>query len=72
MTVGVILLAFGFFALGGSALIAFFWSVRTGQLRNLDQAPKIIFDGAEPIGAVSDCFPDARSRAAVRTRKTNV
>lgn len=72
MTAGAVLLAFGFFGLGGSALIAFFWAVRTGQLRNLDKAPAIIFDGAEPVGLVSDCFPDQKSRSAVQRRSKNL
>ncbi len=64
MEAGVILLAFGFFLLGGSALGAFFWAVRDGQLQDLDAAPGIIFNDDEPVGSATDCFPDERGRAA--------
>ncbi len=64
MEAGLVLLAIGFFLLGGSALLAFFWAVRDGQLQNLDVAPKGIFDEGEPLGRASDCFPDERSRKA--------
>lgn len=66
MEAGVLLLAIGFFLLGGSALGAFFWAVRDGQLRNLDTAAQVIFDEKEPIGEATDCFPDKRSRNAVK------
>lgn len=67
MEIGIILLAVGFFLLGGSALAAFFWAVRDGQLQNLDVAPTIIFDDGEPVGSATDCFPDDRARQ-VRAR----
>lgn len=68
MTAGAILLAVGFFLLGGSALAAFFWAVRDGQLRNLDTAPREIFDDNEPIGEITDCFPDDRSRSGIAAK----
>jgi len=66
METGIILLAVGFFLLGGSALGAFFWAVRDGQLKDLPAGAKVIFDDREPIGEVTDCFPDQRSRNAVK------
>jgi hypothetical protein len=39
--------------------------VGDGQLEHLERAPEVIFDAAEPIGEPGDCFPDARSRAAM-------
>jgi cbb3-type cytochrome oxidase maturation protein len=66
MTVGLILLFFGVVLLSGSALIAFFWAVRTGQLQNLDKAPEVIFDEGEPVGKPTDCFPDERARRALK------
>lgn len=66
MEIGVILLAIGFFLLGGSALGAFFWSVRDGQLRSLEAGSRVIFDEDEPIGEATDSFPDKRSRDAVK------
>jgi len=66
METGIILLAVGFFLLGGSALAAFFWAVRDGQLQDLPAGSRVIFDDQEPIGEVTDCFPDKRSRSAVK------
>jgi cbb3-type cytochrome oxidase maturation protein len=66
MEIGIILLAVGFFLLGGTALAAFFWAVRDGQLHDLPTGAQVIFDEKEPIGEVTDCFPDKRSREAVK------
>lgn len=66
MEIGVILLAIGFFLLGGTALAAFFWAVRDGQLIGLSKGAEVIFDEGEPIGEATDCFPDDRSRNAIK------
>ncbi len=65
MEAGIVLLALGVGLLGGSALGAFFWAAREGQFENLREAPEVIFDEGEPLGEPGDCFPDARSRAAM-------
>ena len=44
----------GMIFLGGSALAAFYWAVKTGQFRNLGAAPEVIFDEDEPIGKMTD------------------
>ena len=64
MAAGVILLLLGLVLLSGSALAAFFWAAGNGQFENLDRAPEVIFDEAEPMGERGDCFPDAQSREA--------
>lgn len=69
MEVGAVLLVLGLGLLGGSALAAFFWAARDGQFENLDTAPEVIFDAAEPIGEPGDCFPDARSREAMEAAR---
>ena len=69
METGAILLVLGLGLLGGSALAAFFWAARDGQFENLDAAPEVIFDAAEPVGEPGDCFPDARSRAEMRAAR---
>jgi cbb3-type cytochrome oxidase maturation protein len=66
MEAGVILLAVGFLLLGGSALGAFFWAVRDGQLQNLADGANAIFDEGEPVGQATDCFPDERSHRAIK------
>lgn len=65
MEAGVILLCLGLVFLTGSAVMAFAWAARTGQFENLEAAPEVIFDAAEPAGEAGDCFPDARSHAAM-------
>jgi len=65
MTAGLVLLLLGLLLLSGSAFAAFCWAVGDGQLEHLERAPEVIFDAAEPIGEPGDCFPDARSRAAM-------
>ena len=61
MEVIYILVPAGILFLGGSALLAFFWAVRTGQLRNLNKGAEVIFDEGEPIGTPTDRFPGARA-----------
>ncbi len=57
MSAGALLLLGGLVFLSGSALAAFFWSVRTGQLNNLPKGAESIFDQDEPVGAPTDRFP---------------
>jgi len=45
---------------GGAAVFALDWGVRTGQFRNFDRAARSIFDPDEPVGRVTDRFPDCR------------
>jgi cbb3-type cytochrome oxidase maturation protein len=66
MEAGAILLILGLVLLSGSALAAFAWAARNGQMEDLGRAPEVIFDAGEPIGEPSDCFPDEQSRAARR------
>lgn len=57
MTAGLILLIFGLVVLGGTAIGAFWWAVKDGQLHNLREAPLTIFDDDEPVGEPTDRFP---------------
>jgi nitrogen fixation-related uncharacterized protein len=34
------------------------WAVRTGQFQRLDQGARSIFDDEEPVGQMTDVFPD--------------
>jgi cbb3-type cytochrome oxidase maturation protein len=45
-----------------SAVAAFTWTARRGEFDHLDQTAESIFDTEEPIGELSDIFPDARTR----------
>lgn len=60
MTAGFLLLIGGLVFLSGSALFAFYWSVKDGQLDNLGEAAKTIFDDGEPIGTPTDKFPSRK------------
>lgn len=57
MTAGFLLLLGGLVFLSGSALAAFYWAVKDGQLKNLSEAPRTIFDEEEPVGVPTDKFP---------------
>ncbi len=57
MNAGLLLLLMGLVLVSGSALWAFWWAVRSGQLNNLPEAAKTIFDDDEPVGAPTDKFP---------------
>jgi cbb3-type cytochrome oxidase maturation protein len=46
-----------------SAVWALVWAIRTGQFQNLHRGATVIFDEDEPIGEVTDRFPD-KSRPA--------
>lgn len=60
MTAGVILLTGGIVFLSGSALLAFFWAVKDGQLNNLPSGAQSIFDEDEPVGQPTDRFPSPK------------
>lgn len=46
---------------GGAAVLALGWAFRDGQFENFDRGAKSIFDADEPIGKVTDTFPDSRN-----------
>ena len=43
---------------GGAAVLALAWAVRDGQFENFERSSKTIFDPAEPIGELTDRFPE--------------
>jgi len=46
---------------GGAAILALSWAVRDGQFQNFERGAKTIFDPDEPIGEITDCFPDCET-----------
>ena len=60
----IILLGVAFFVV---AVTMLYWSAKKGHLRNFDAQAKIIFTEEEPIGEISDSFP--QSRKLFRSRK---
>jgi len=47
-----------------AALAAFYYAARNGQLKNLEEGSKIIFDEQEPIGQPTDSFPGSKPTQA--------
>jgi len=41
------------------ALLALRWAVREGEFKNLQKTALSIFDDEEPLGRMTDRFPDA-------------
>jgi len=60
MIAGYLLLIGGLIFLSGSALAAFYWAVKDGQLENLPEASLVIFDDDEPVGTATDRFPSSQ------------
>lgn len=46
----------------GSAIYAFFWAAKEGQLRDLDAQSRSIFDEEEPEGKITDAFPGKKKK----------
>jgi nitrogen fixation-related uncharacterized protein len=40
------------------------WAIRRGEFQNLRDGARMIFDDAEPIGMVTDCFPGESGKPA--------
>jgi len=51
----------------GVALLALHWAIRHGEFSHLDKTALSIFDDEEPVGLLTDRFPD-HSRRAKPTR----
>jgi nitrogen fixation-related uncharacterized protein len=45
-----------------AASLALYWAHKHGQLSNLERGSKSIFDEDEPMGEVTDQFPQRRER----------
>lgn len=45
------------FALGGTAIGALLWALKSGQFQNINAGARVIFDEDEPEGVVNDRFP---------------
>jgi nitrogen fixation-related uncharacterized protein len=50
-----------------SAVYALKWSSKTGQLRNLEEGAKVIFDDEEPVGRPTDqVWHQAKAKPAAK------
>lgn len=52
IVVGLIGIAIAF-----SAVAAFYWALKNGQMTNLSEGAESVFTDEEPIGQVTDLFP---------------
>jgi len=43
-----------------STIYALWWALRGGQMSNFQQGATSIFDDEEPLGQVTDTFPDKK------------
>ncbi len=68
MEVIYLLVLGGMIFLSGSALVAFYWAVQSGQFRGLGRAATVIFDDKEPMGKMTDRFPEKNARCLARMR----
>jgi nitrogen fixation-related uncharacterized protein len=49
---------------GLTAVAGLVWAVRTGQLRDFGVGATSIFDDDEPVGVMTDTFPDSERQTA--------
>lgn len=47
---------------GGAAVLALGWAFRSGQFDNFERSARSIFAPDEPIGEMTDAFPDTSSK----------
>ena len=48
--------------LSGTAVYALYWSSKHGQLRDFERGARSIFDDGEPLGQMTDHFPEPRRK----------
>jgi len=51
-----------------SAIAALYWASKRGQLTNLEEGSRVIFDAEEPEGSMQDHFPGETPTDAVAGR----
>ncbi len=49
--------------LGALAILALAWAIRTGQFDDFRDGAASIFDEEEPVGEMTDSFPDSRKES---------
>lgn len=63
MTWLALILIFGMIgAFSMSVIYGLWWALRGGQMSNFQQGATSIFDDEEPIGQVTDAFPDRKQK----------
>lgn len=59
--------AFALFA-GVTMVWLLAWAIRRGEFQNLRDGARMIFDDDEPIGTITDHFPDDATKVGVSPR----
>jgi nitrogen fixation-related uncharacterized protein len=60
MKIAYVLIWGSMLVLGATAVLAFVWAVRNGEMRDFGEGARSIFDSDEPVGRPTDTFPDER------------
>lgn len=60
LVLGMLLVMSGILA---SAVAALYWAASHGEFHNLDEKSHVIFGDDEPVGQVTDAFPEKKTDA---------
>ena len=67
MSLVFLLILLAVFVFGATAVWGLVWAVKDGQMRNFASGARSIFDEDEPVGRVTDWFPDTKPNATDAT-----
>jgi cbb3-type cytochrome oxidase maturation protein len=56
---------------GGAAVLALGWAFRSGQFDNFQKGAQSIFGPDEPVGEMTDAFPDATGKRLTDQNEAN-
>jgi cbb3-type cytochrome oxidase maturation protein len=56
---------------GGATVLALGWAFRSGQFDNFQKGAQSIFGPDEPVGEMTDAFPDAVQQSVHDQREAN-
>lgn len=60
MVLGMLIVMLGILA---SAIAALYWAASNGEFDNLEDKSRVIFGDDEPVGKVTDAFPEKKTPA---------
>lgn len=60
MVLGMLVVMVGILA---SAIAALYWAASNGEFDNLEDKSRVIFGDDEPVGKVTDAFPEKKTKA---------
>ena len=56
---------------GGATVLALGWAFRSGQFDNFQKGAQSIFDADEPVGEMTDAFPNMVQQSSNDQREAN-